>query len=478
MLIADSAAAPPTLHPPPRFAVALHGRVGTLRSKASTSVTLGLNASLRILHFCAASFRQHLVTAQPDGTVVDVFIHSWNPERGAYIDAHYGPPVASRHDAPDGRLPKAQSQARSIARVAQLIRAHEQSSGQRYTLVLVLRLDAVLGAPVLLGIMGNKYLWFAQCCCLDEAKTEAERAVVRSECGGALLNESVDVSWGRRVVRRCRVDHFGHSRCGKRWCGPSEKRAPDVNRDYFLMDWWFAARSDVVSSWSTIANNWSTYYLPRARELHIAYEPQKLWSHFAWAMHVRDVLKFSAHVRYLPPSAFRVVLAQHGWSQSHVPQGCPLDIVRFGEHPGAASPPAAAATFPLASMVEPCPLHAIEVEDPAMAQDRGDRPRTTVCCGRHNKRACGVSAAEHEAMCEDGRRRLHPLAMAACAEPGDSGDVADIVSGAPCNVAYHARRRAQAREAAKAAAYRRRVAARIRRAARSSNRNRTRLSRP
>lgn len=115
-------------HNATRFALALHGRIGTLHLKPTQTIERHANASQRIARFCGASHRKHILDAQGEAAV-DVFIHSWNPESAAVIEGAYGPAQSTLHQHPQRRLPKAQSQALSIARVRNQTLDHHQLLG-------------------------------------------------------------------------------------------------------------------------------------------------------------------------------------------------------------------------------------------------------------------------------------------------------------------------------------------------------------
>lgn len=467
----------------PRYALALHGRLGTLHMKPQQSIDLHANASRRIARFSGASIRKHIVDAQ-DGAAVDVFIHSWNPERAALIDMAYGPVQASVHEPPQRRLPKAQSQALSIARVAHLISAHERRRRIEYTLVLVLRLDVVVASRLNLSQMDPAHIWFAQRCCLDRAESLDERLAVRAACGdGAGNQQSTGGSWwSRRLVRRCRVDHYGHPVCGKKWCGlgGGERRARTINAAYFLMDWWFAASRAVVQTWGHIASLWDMRYLARARELHIAYEAPKLWSHFVWAMHVREVLNRTRDARFLPDSAFRIGLARMAWPQTLAARGCPLDVVHMqstaSDHSsmlvtrpvhGAAITTARARLLQAAGAADgkvadgEVDVHSSALEvwmDSCPVDEEGISQSSSepMCCGRKGRggafRTCSkvmprnatADAMAQEAACAAGREAILPFAIAACEEAPEVDEPSDMSPTAPCHMAALARRKTEA----------------------------------
>ena len=114
------------------------------------------------------------------------------------------------------------------------MRTHEVSRGQPYVFCLVLRSDTLVGAPIDLRTFDFTRLWFAEHCCMNEAETDEERALVRARC----TNEAPPYAWRKRVLGACKASQYGG-----RW---GLERTRD-DRYYFLMDWWFAATPEVGS---------------------------------------------------------------------------------------------------------------------------------------------------------------------------------------------------------------------------------------
>ena len=128
-----------------RYALLLHGRLGGWDQSPSESLHARgdpHNASLRLMRFCAETHLVHIVRAV--GAPVDVFIHTWNPELATFIDATYGEALrGSQHEPVHSALPKAQSQALSIGKVAALALRHGSMvkvSMAKLTLTLTLTL--------------------------------------------------------------------------------------------------------------------------------------------------------------------------------------------------------------------------------------------------------------------------------------------------------------------------------------------------
>lgn len=263
-----------------RFALLLHGRLGTLSVPPSFSL---VSPRVRPHNFieaaavCAASLRAHVLEANRGG--VDVFVHSWNPDVGARVDALYAPHLRrSQHQRVQfGDKQKARSQALSVGRAALLMRAYERERGAEYALCLVLRIDLVVGAPILLDSFEPSELTFAEHCCMNDAGAESAQALVRAECGNV-------TSMRKRLLGPCRVSQYG----GK-W-GLQARREDFF---YFLMDWWFAGRPEVVASWIRISERWE-WYEGVLRRMAIA----RWFSHYVWPIHVHDAMNLTASVRF------------------------------------------------------------------------------------------------------------------------------------------------------------------------------------
>ena len=293
------------------FALLLHGLLGTLRGGPSAT----LSATLRRRNFtghsrvpvredflsavaaCAASHIHHIVDANAVSGGVDVFVHSWNPSVGDFMDQRYRPHLrASLHEELVFTSPaeKARSQALSIGRAAALMQRVERQRGQPYTLCLVLRSDLLVGARVDLRAFEPAYVWFAEHCCIASAANELTRALVRHTCSsyvgprGAERQTDANASYFRRRV-------LGPCRLSTTIGGPPSRRLAEAeDLAYFVMDWWFAARPDVVATWHAISERWWLFYRRRLQSLGVY-----TWaSHAVWAIHVHDALNLSTRVRF------------------------------------------------------------------------------------------------------------------------------------------------------------------------------------
>ena len=145
----------------PRFALLLHGRIGRLDKSATEAIRERVGASHQLITLCSLS-HLHFIVAANSGHAggVDVFVHTWNPSSGAFIDARYGAHLrASQHEAVEFSN-NGRSQSLSVGRAALLMRAHERRrGGVPYTLALALRADVALGSPFVLGPMDPRHVW-------------------------------------------------------------------------------------------------------------------------------------------------------------------------------------------------------------------------------------------------------------------------------------------------------------------------------
>lgn len=376
----------------PRFAVILHGRVGTLRLKPHVSIRRRSAVSPRLIRLCSESIRQHVV--RPNAA--DVFVHSWNPEQAALLDAEFGA-VRSKHEPPVPSLPKSASQSLSIARAAELADNYARAKGSPYALLLVLRLDLVVAAPIRLDSLDAGLLWFPQRCCTRDVSTVGNRW---ARCNpGSADNES---TWQpARVVSHCRVSSYGK---------PDTRRSLSVELGYSLQDWAFAARAATVRTWGDIARQWTTY-LRQLEALHLRTASAEPWAHSVWAVHIHDVLNRTAELRFAP---WRITLGRNAYVQlfgaqaSLLKHGCPLDAVHIAPLELGAKMTVSRTFGRYATVAGQCP-------------QASTRPRTPCCAaiaGRPHWRSCtgGIANATsarrvQEAACRSGRAALWEAAM-------------------------------------------------------------------
>ena len=422
-----------------RFALLLHGRLGTLAAAPSLTLMGTARVSpadyLRPIAASAASHIEHVVRAnagngadagdganarsaasaasaasarsaadgdgvasgQLGGGGVDVFAHTWNPEIAPLFDAAYTPHLrASLHQTVvyvDRDKPR--SQALSIGRAAILMHTHERERRRPYELCLVLRADLLVGAPIDIRSFDPSHVWFAEHCCLNDAVDETAQALVRTQCA-AEGTASAPPSFKKRLLGPCRVSQYGGQ-----W--GLQHQLQDYY--YFLMDWWFVARPEVVRSWGGISDNWA-FYRKRLQRLRIA----RWFSHYVWAIHVHDALNMSNSVRFR--SGVRVNLIRSAFSrlQMRADRTTPLGefasdavgncdtLIAAGTNATLASPelmqtPVHADTALGRLFHGVAPRYAPMAEQCAVAR----LPQPVVCCGspRHcGRHVCQPSMAE------------------------------------------------------------------------------------
>ena len=234
-----------------RYALLLHGLAGTWDQSPSESLHARggpRKASRRLIRFCAETHLAHIVRAV--GAPVDVFIHTWHPELATFIDGIYGEALrGSQHEPVHSKLPKAQSQALSIGKVAALALRH----GSMAKLALVLRLDLAVLEPPRLELFSPVAFTTAQWCCLDSARSSLQaQAALQSACGAADLqlrrSQPASARWKQRVLRRCTAWRIRgqQRRMGGRNISEDDARV--------LHDQWMAAPLAVLQRWLELAS--------------------------------------------------------------------------------------------------------------------------------------------------------------------------------------------------------------------------------
>ena len=242
-----------------------------------------LHGSLRqrkpFVPFCAATQLEMIVRANADDGGVDVFLHSWDAQRGggldaAGIDALYGSALrASLHEPSYKGLPKGASQALSIARGATRIVQFARAAAHSYETVLTMRHDLLVSAPMHLASFDGAHVWLAQKCCQRFAHEGVEREALRQTCGAddASLNVPWRGAWRNRFVTHCTVSQYQAGR----------RLDPTVDAAYFVLDWWIAARAETLATWRRIPEQWPSYVsLAQRLGIHeVTTSPEYLWSH-------------------------------------------------------------------------------------------------------------------------------------------------------------------------------------------------------
>ena len=310
-----------------RFALLLHGRIGTTLKAASKSE--GQPADRRLIVMSALSHMRHVVCANtanaanaanaatptaPGASAVDVFVHSWNPESAELIDAQYGAHLRSSRHQPVEHTANGRSQSLSLARAVELMLRAENGDGS-YRLALALRHDIVLGSPFDLFSLNPSRLWLPSVCggwwpdFATPATSRVEEAQVAAQCPGGALKVK-DRAVHQLVLSRFRVDqmyglrHIDNLHYGR----PSLSERAALTS--FQNDFWIAATPRVLASWSNISDAQSyDLYVRRLRARGIT-QQGTLAAHYLWPVHIQQVLGRAADVRYVFVHA---VMARHAY---------------------------------------------------------------------------------------------------------------------------------------------------------------------
>ena len=235
-----------------QFALLLHGRIGRLNRTASDAVRENLGASRQLIALCSSS-HLHFVVAANSGPAggVDIFVHTWNPESAAFIDASYGAHLRASEHQPVEVQNNGRSQSLSIGRAALLMRAHERQRGRAYTLALALRADVTLGSPFLLAAMEPSHIWLPSLCGFwkrihaTARSSHFEEGVVQRTCGArAASTPSV-------YMARHRIDQL--------WGLRNANFSSAINLASFTNDFWVAAGPSVLATWIDISEHFASY---------------------------------------------------------------------------------------------------------------------------------------------------------------------------------------------------------------------------
>ena len=157
-----------------RTALCLHGHVSSWRGRKKLSAVEDtddlVNRSRRsLVRLAAGSLLQNVVEyGRREGTSIDVFIHSWNPELGGLLDKLYQP-VKSRHEPVLHNLTRLATAHFHLLSRHFSLRAVVQMVPVAVSLVMVARLDLLLYEPMPLMTLlresrGRPSLWLPQKC--------------------------------------------------------------------------------------------------------------------------------------------------------------------------------------------------------------------------------------------------------------------------------------------------------------------------
>ena len=271
------------LAPPAKahVAIVLFGKVGTLDQSSSTSGRDSGDGD--VVRLSAASLKAFVVRANPD-SLIDLFVHSWNPRLGALLDALHAPKW-SAHENEQGGIDKVASASASLKAALAARRRHESQAGVKYDLVLAIRHDLVWYKPLVWASLPRAQLWLpAQCCRPDPGRygevpdaLEGALAAMRRECLG---NEDGIVN------AVCSTSRF------LRMAGGDTRMPREAEFNYYVNDWLFLAPSATADSFAAISERRRAYD-DALDEVGI----RVAWLHFFWAAHVHHALGVSEGVR-------------------------------------------------------------------------------------------------------------------------------------------------------------------------------------
>jgi hypothetical protein len=276
-----------------RLAVLLVGKVGTLQDPPSWVPADG--ADQTVVQLAYHMLRQNLLEANP-GCQSDLFVYTWNPGLGPYIDKLYRPAWSSHQPERRG-IGKALSFSAALAAALRAKRSSEQRKGTTYDLVLAMRIDALLLAPLVLSNLPRAQLWFpSQCCRPDPGAEGLSRALeagyehTKHECTGEGL--ICDVCTTSRYLRMVGTDN-------------DKDMAAEAEYNYFVNDWLVAAPSATADTFVAVYEQHSAY-LAALKEVGIGTP----WMHFVWAAHVHHALRVAAGVRACVEAGRELVLVR------------------------------------------------------------------------------------------------------------------------------------------------------------------------
>ena len=283
-----------------RYALLLHGRIGTIAKSATQNVVVNHTASRKLIVMSSLSHMHYVVRSNAyEG--VDVFAHSWNPESAAFIDQQYGDKLrASSHQPVETRL-NGRSQSLSLARAARLMLAHEEARGRPYRLALALRHDIVLGSAFDLAVMAPSQVWLPTLCGYWVRKFVAphtsgfETRTIKRACGRA---DAVDIVYHTRH----RIDQL----LGLR----NRPFPPAANYAWFTNDFWVAAAPATLATWADIDARYPEYVRAlHARGIRVGQLTEA--AHYLWSTHLHVFLNATAAVRFARVHAIMGRYAYH-----------------------------------------------------------------------------------------------------------------------------------------------------------------------
>mmetsp|Transcript_939 Transcript_939/g.2460 ORF Transcript_939/g.2460 Transcript_939/m.2460 type:complete len:384 (+) Transcript_939:253-1404(+) len=183
-------------------------------------------------------------------------------------------------------LDKAFSHALSIGRGALLIRHWEQTArgGAPYDLVLAVRYDFVVGAPLRFERLQTGKITLAASCCFAPAESPGERADFNRTCQGRTVSKAGLSPWSRAFMSPCSADKAMPDT-------PYTRANLGVRRAYFVMDWWLAGNSADLASWAEIQGDRKAYDCATS-----ALGLKRVWGHYLWPLHIHEALGATARL--------------------------------------------------------------------------------------------------------------------------------------------------------------------------------------
>ena len=261
----------------PRFALLLHGLIGTEILSSSNTLVPSLSPHRKtrdsghasremLLRHCAATHLRHIIHPNEARNVaVDVFAHSWNPEAGPWFRAAYGSVLRdSRNEPPvwTSEIHKARSQALSIGRAAEMMLSWAAANRVRHRLAIALRVDLMISAPVSLEMLPLHGVTMPHWCCKMLINPPSCAASTEPGARSPLARHE-------SVLAQCTVEKYSRYADGKGYRPKAvlDRRTDEVDRNYFVMDWWLAGPPEVVASWGRISREWDHYVSCGARAI-------------------------------------------------------------------------------------------------------------------------------------------------------------------------------------------------------------------
>lgn len=229
-----------------KYAIATHGRVGGLHSRAGDLTHAGSQTIVQ-------EFSRHLRSACG---ACDTFVHIWNPELEHTIIQTLNPKrvLSERVIYKD----KALSQTVSMIKSVRLVADYEMQFNFTYEFVMSIRNDVILYDAIPFKGMHQDFLYVSSSC---------------MQQSDACINQDLRLQY---KIRKDVPWHFA------------------IN--YFIPDRWLIGSSKVLLSWSLIEQEWS-WYQRRYQQI-TGRTKESTENHYIWPIHIHEKLKFTNRVRF------------------------------------------------------------------------------------------------------------------------------------------------------------------------------------